>query len=171
MLVATPGPGRLQVASCLPARRICATFSEGEKVLLSMKKLAVSATLVLPVLLGLGTVSAGAAQSPAVAFSVGHKAVNGHMGPNSNLAYNKKDKLKFAPNTFTLPVVNSKKGCTLSSYQFMITNDSGSTQELTLNGNDWDSLPSTAFVTICTGQGTSVFGVAGTSAKLTVHST
>lgn len=62
-----------------------------------------------------------------------------HIGPNVNLKM-KNGVLKFVPSTLNVPVKPGKK-CKVTSYQFSITNKSGSTQTVLQQGNTGDVLP------------------------------
>jgi len=90
-----------------------------------------------------------------------------HLGPNVNLKL-KNDVLNFKPRTLNLTVSSGTK-CKVSNYEFSITNKSGSSQNIDLGGNPWQTMTSGEELFFCSGVGTLQFTVPGTGATLTVN--
>jgi hypothetical protein len=93
---------------------------------------------------------------------------SGHIGPNVNLKM-KNGVLKFVPSTLNVPVKPGKK-CKTTSYQFSITNKSGSTQTVLQQGNTWETFAPGEKIDSCNGGPFQwEYTVPGTSAELTVN--
>lgn len=130
------------------------------------RRLLVGAVVAVPTVLGVSVGYATAAPTPNVRFGVVH-AINGTIGPNSNLKL-KNSALKFAPSQFNLTETSGKK-CKTTNYEFSITNKSGSSQSIDLNGSPWQTLASGSETFVCSGPGEIQFTVPGTPATLTVN--
>lgn len=130
------------------------------------RRFVVGAVVAVPAILGVSVGSAGATPTPDVQYGVVH-AINGTIGPNSNLKL-KNSALKFAPGQFNLTETSGKK-CKPTNYEFSITNKSGSSQSIDLDGSPWQTLASGSEVFVCSGPGEIQFTVPGTPATLTVN--
>lgn len=92
----------------------------------------------------------------------------GNIGPNVNLKL-KNGVLKLSPKTLSLTVAGGPKCKAGTNYSFSITNKSGSTQNIDVNGNPFISnLGSGSEAFVCQGVGTSTYTVEGSGATLTV---
>jgi len=76
--------------------------------------------------------------------------------------------LKFSPKTLNVAVKPGK--CKVTSYQYSITNETAGNEQITLDGQTWETLTDNERVVVCSGAGQLTFAVPGTPATLIVNS-
>jgi len=124
-----------------------------------VKRLLLAFAFVIPIGVGLTI-------APAMAAS--HSNAPSAKIPQSNLKAKAQGDLIFKPKTLNVTIPPG--GC-VGRTQFVITNTTMETQEITLDGSPWDLMTAGKHLIICTTARTATFGVEGSStAVLTVHS-